>query len=178
MSLMKRMSLIFKAKANKALDKAEDPREVLDYSYQKQQELLEAPVDPAKLVGGGLLVRLVRIERIGHRSRCRRARRSAVLGDRSRPPFDALDEAAGGIEREGATVVGTNLEEEPVRAARARGPDDLREQLRGEPGATVRPIDRDPLQLGDVAGDRDHGVADHRVVGVGRDQIRHRGQRP
>jgi phage shock protein A len=37
---MKRMSLIFKAKANKALDKAEDPREVLDYSYQKQLELL------------------------------------------------------------------------------------------------------------------------------------------
>ena len=40
MTLMKRMSLIFKAKANKALDKAEDPREVLDYSYQKQLELL------------------------------------------------------------------------------------------------------------------------------------------
>jgi len=40
MSLMKRMSLIFKAKANKALDKAEDPRETLDYSYQKQLELL------------------------------------------------------------------------------------------------------------------------------------------
>ncbi|HVX53362.1 PspA/IM30 family protein [Nocardioides sp.] len=40
MSLMKRMSLVFKAKANKVLDKAEDPREVLDYSYQKQLELL------------------------------------------------------------------------------------------------------------------------------------------
>ena len=40
MSLMKRMSLIFKAKANKALDAAEDPRETLDYSYQKQLELL------------------------------------------------------------------------------------------------------------------------------------------
>jgi phage shock protein A len=37
---MKRMSLVFKAKANKVLDKAEDPREVLDYSYQKQLELL------------------------------------------------------------------------------------------------------------------------------------------
>ncbi|MEP9381022.1 PspA/IM30 family protein [Nocardioides sp. KR10-350] len=41
MSLMKRLSLIFKAKANKALDKAEDPREVLDYSYQKQLEMLQ-----------------------------------------------------------------------------------------------------------------------------------------
>ncbi len=40
MSMMKRMSLIFRAKANKALDRAEDPRETLDYSYQRQLELL------------------------------------------------------------------------------------------------------------------------------------------
>src|ERR671920_1652686 len=40
MSLMKRISLIFRSKANKALDKAEDPRETLDYSYEKQLELL------------------------------------------------------------------------------------------------------------------------------------------
>ncbi len=40
MSIMKRMSLIFRAKANKALDRAEDPRETLDYSYQRQIELL------------------------------------------------------------------------------------------------------------------------------------------
>src|SRR6476660_4673464 len=39
--LMKRMSIIFKAKANKALDRAEDPRETLDYSYEKQLELLQ-----------------------------------------------------------------------------------------------------------------------------------------
>ena len=40
MSLMKRISLIFRSKANKALDRAEDPRETLDYSYQRQLELL------------------------------------------------------------------------------------------------------------------------------------------
>jgi len=40
MSIMKRMATIFRAKANTALDKAEDPRETLDYSYQKQLELL------------------------------------------------------------------------------------------------------------------------------------------
>ncbi len=40
MSLMKRFSLIFKSKANKALDRAEDPRETLDYSYQRQLEML------------------------------------------------------------------------------------------------------------------------------------------
>jgi phage shock protein A len=36
----KRLSLIVKAKANKLLDKHEDPRETLDYSYEKQLELL------------------------------------------------------------------------------------------------------------------------------------------
>jgi phage shock protein A len=41
MSIMKRMGLIFRSKANRALDKAEDPRETLDYSYQKQLELLQ-----------------------------------------------------------------------------------------------------------------------------------------
>jgi len=40
MSLMKRISLIFRSKASKALDRAEDPRETLDYSYQRQIELL------------------------------------------------------------------------------------------------------------------------------------------
>ena len=40
MSVMKRISLIFRSKANKALDRAEDPRETLDYSYQRQLELL------------------------------------------------------------------------------------------------------------------------------------------
>ncbi len=41
MGVMKRMSLIFRAKADKALDRAEDPRETLDYSYTKQLELLQ-----------------------------------------------------------------------------------------------------------------------------------------
>lgn len=39
--VMKRMAMIFRAKANKTLDKYEDPREMLDYSYQKQLELLQ-----------------------------------------------------------------------------------------------------------------------------------------
>src|SRR5207342_509221 len=41
MSLMKRITLIFRSKANKALDRAEDPRETLDYSYQRQLEMLQ-----------------------------------------------------------------------------------------------------------------------------------------
>lgn len=40
MGMWQRFTLIFKSKANKALDRAEDPRETLDYSYQRQVELL------------------------------------------------------------------------------------------------------------------------------------------
>ena len=41
MGVMKRVTMVFRAKANKALDKMEDPRETLDYSYQTQLELLQ-----------------------------------------------------------------------------------------------------------------------------------------
>ncbi len=40
MGLINRMSTIVKAKVNKILNKFEDPREVLDYSYEKQLEML------------------------------------------------------------------------------------------------------------------------------------------
>ena len=36
-----RMSTVIKAKINKLLDKAEDPGETLEYSYQRQIELLQ-----------------------------------------------------------------------------------------------------------------------------------------
>ena len=38
---MQRFSTIVKAKTSKLLDKAEDPRETLDYSYEKQLEMLQ-----------------------------------------------------------------------------------------------------------------------------------------
>jgi phage shock protein A len=40
MGLWQRFTLIFRAKASKALDRAEDPRETLDYSYERQLEML------------------------------------------------------------------------------------------------------------------------------------------
>jgi phage shock protein A len=40
-SLWQRASLIFKSNASRALDKAEDPRKILDYSYEKQREMLQ-----------------------------------------------------------------------------------------------------------------------------------------
>jgi phage shock protein A len=39
-SITHRIAALFRIKANKALDRAEDPREVLDYSYQQQLEML------------------------------------------------------------------------------------------------------------------------------------------
>jgi phage shock protein A len=39
--LWKRFTAIFKAKANSALDRAEDPRQTLDYSYERQLDLLQ-----------------------------------------------------------------------------------------------------------------------------------------
>ncbi len=39
--IFERIALMFKTKANKALDKYEDPRETLDYSYQRQLDLLQ-----------------------------------------------------------------------------------------------------------------------------------------
>ena len=41
MSILRRLAALFRIKANKALDQAEDPREVLDYSYTQQLEMLQ-----------------------------------------------------------------------------------------------------------------------------------------
>lgn len=40
--LMSRMTTVFKARVNKILDRWEDPRQTLDYSYEKQLELLQS----------------------------------------------------------------------------------------------------------------------------------------
>ncbi len=41
MGMFSRMSTIVKSKMNRVLDSAEDPRETLDYSYEKQLEMLQ-----------------------------------------------------------------------------------------------------------------------------------------
>src|SRR5437588_9160087 len=41
MSMFGRMNTILQAKMSKVLDNAEDPNETLDYSYEKQLELLQ-----------------------------------------------------------------------------------------------------------------------------------------
>ena len=41
MSIGRRIATLFRVKANKALDRAEDPRETLDYSYEQQLEMVQ-----------------------------------------------------------------------------------------------------------------------------------------
>ena len=40
MSILRRIAMLFRVNANKVLDRAEDPREVLDYSYEQQLEMV------------------------------------------------------------------------------------------------------------------------------------------
>ncbi len=41
MSIGRRIATLFRVKANRALDRAEDPREILDYSYEQQLEMVQ-----------------------------------------------------------------------------------------------------------------------------------------
>ena len=40
MKIISRLMMLFKAKANSALDRVEDPREIMDYAYAEQKQLL------------------------------------------------------------------------------------------------------------------------------------------
>ena len=40
MSIFSRLLMVFKAKANSALDRVEDPRQMMDYAYEEQKQLL------------------------------------------------------------------------------------------------------------------------------------------
>src|SRR6202167_2482063 len=41
MSILRRIAMLFRVRANRVLDRAEDPREVLDYSYEQQLEMVQ-----------------------------------------------------------------------------------------------------------------------------------------
>lgn len=41
MSILRRISMIFRAEANHAMDRAEDPRRMMDYSYERQLVMLQ-----------------------------------------------------------------------------------------------------------------------------------------
>src|ERR1700691_2461877 len=41
MSILRRIAMLFRVRANRVLHRAEDPREVLDYSYEQQLEMVQ-----------------------------------------------------------------------------------------------------------------------------------------
>ena len=82
MGVMKRMSMIFRSKANRVLDKAEDPRETLDYSYQ-QLELLQrsaaaSPTSPPRASASSCNCSSCRRRPTSSRTRVARRSRSAA----------------------------------------------------------------------------------------------------
>ena len=118
-----RMSVVIKAKINKLLDRAEDPAETLEYSYQKQMELLQnvkkgiADVVTSKkrlqLQQQKLEQQVVKLDTQARQAlvagprgpRAHRARAQAVRADRAavaRPAGRRAGVAAGVADREGA----------------------------------------------------------------------------
>lgn len=114
MGMFSRMSTIVKSKMNRMLDSAEDPRETLDYSYEKQLEMLQN-------VKRGVVEMVTAKRRIQQQAnrvqeniaRLDRQARQAVEADRddlarlalqrkqtALAELDGLDEQIAGMERE------------------------------------------------------------------------------
>lgn len=105
--LMKRASLITKSKISKLLDRAEDPNETLDYSYEKQLELLQnvkrgvAEVVTAKkrmqLQGAQLKQTSVKLE---HQARQALAAGSEDLARQALERKSAIDQQLEGLDQQ------------------------------------------------------------------------------
>ncbi|MGH3470833.1 MAG: PspA/IM30 family protein [Nocardioidaceae bacterium] len=123
-SMMKRMSLIFRSKANKALDRAEDPRETLDYSYVKQQELLQKVKRGVADVATSRKRIEMQMQKLDQQStKLQEQAKQALAGGREDLAREALTRRAG-LQQQGADLQEqhTNLmaEEEKLTAASQR----------------------------------------------------------
>tara|TARA_Y100000294_G_C8497961_1_gene313596 strand:- start:254 stop:967 length:714 start_codon:yes stop_codon:yes gene_type:complete len=118
------MSTIFKSKMNRILDSAEDPRETLDYSYEKQLEML-------RNVKRGVVEMVAAKRRIQQQASTVQGNISR-LGNQARQALEAgrEDLARMALERKGAAVVelegldeqiaGMELEQEKLTVAEQR----------------------------------------------------------
>ncbi len=124
MGMLSRMSTIFKSKMNRILDSAEDPRETLDYSYEKQLEML-------RNVKRGVVEMVAAKRRIQQQASTVQGNISR-LGNQARQALEAgrEDLARMALERKGAAVVelegldeqiaGMELEQEKLTVAEQR----------------------------------------------------------
>jgi len=122
--MLSRMSTIFKSKMNRILDSAEDPRETLDYSYEKQLEML-------RNVKRGVVEMVAAKRRIQQQASTVQGNISR-LGNQARQALEAgrEDLARMALERKGAAVVelegldeqiaGMELEQEKLTVAEQR----------------------------------------------------------
>lgn len=83
MGLISRMETVFKSKMNKVLNRMEDPRETLDYSYEKQLELLQnVKRGVADVATSKKRLQLQRAKLIQSNEKLEKQARDAVTADR------------------------------------------------------------------------------------------------
>lgn len=107
MGLFKRMETVFKSKMNKVLNRMEDPRETLDYSYERQLELLQnVKRGVAEVASSKKRLQLQRAKLAQNIDKLDRQARDAVAADREDLARLALERKAAlvqqvdGIDRE------------------------------------------------------------------------------
>jgi len=107
MGLFKRMETVFKSKMNKVLNRMEDPRETLDYSYERQLELLQnVKRGVAEVTSSKKRLQLQRAKLVQNIDKLDGQARDAVAADREDLARLALEEksrpcAAGRRDRQG-----------------------------------------------------------------------------
>jgi phage shock protein A len=96
MGLWQRFKLIFKSKANAAMDRAEDPRQTLDYSYEKQLELLQKVRRGVADVATSRKRLELQIQGLAHQeSKLEQQARAALAGGREDLAREALTRRSG-----------------------------------------------------------------------------------
>lgn len=83
MGLISRMETVFKSKMNKVLNRMEDPRETLDYSYEKQLELLQnVKRSVAEVTTSKKRLQLQRAKLVQSNEKLEKQARDAIAADR------------------------------------------------------------------------------------------------
>ncbi|MDI9394188.1 MAG: PspA/IM30 family protein [Euryarchaeota archaeon] len=124
MGLISRMEIVFKSKMNKVLNRMEDPRETLDYSYEKQLELLQnVKRGVAEVTTSKKRLQFQRAKLLQSNEKLEKQARDAVAADRedlARLALErkaALQQQVDGINRE---ITELEKQEEKLIAAEKR----------------------------------------------------------
>ena len=124
MGMLSRMSTIVKSKMNRILDNAEDPRETLDYSYEKQLEMLRnVKRGVVEMVAAKRQIQQQADKVRDNIARLERQAEQALDADREDLALMALErKSAAALELEGLDeqIAGMELEQEKLTQAEAR----------------------------------------------------------